>query len=229
MPIPFAVPHCRMGRCVEQRSNHLTVEVHLDEAVGRCPVCGQTSRSVHSRYHRHSADLPISTSRTTLNVEIRRFPARTPVAAGAPSPNRCPISSGLAPGGRVGSPKREPRVGIFCDSAPGARLQTHLRMPASRATVLRLVRAKPMPDASAPTNVGVDDWAMRKGCSYGTIVLNLDRHCVVDLLTDRTAATLAGWLLQRPGIKVMARDRSTEYARKVRAGWHDGLRWDRPR
>ncbi len=57
--------------------------------------------------------------------------------------------------------------------------------------MLRLVRAMPIPDTPAPTHVGVDDWAMRKGCSYGTIVVDLDRHRVVDLLPDRTAATLA--------------------------------------
>ncbi len=75
-----------------------------------------------------------------------------------------------------------------------------------------------MPDAPAPTNVGVDDWAMRKGCSYGNIVVELDRHPVVDLLPDRTAATLVGWLLQRLGIKVLAWDRSTDYARGARLG-----------
>ena len=76
----------------------------------------------------------------------------------------------------------------------------------------------PMPDAPVPTHVGVDDWAMRKGCSYGTIVVDLDRHHVVDLLPDRTAATLAGWLPQQPNIKVLARDRSTEYARGASLG-----------
>ena len=73
MPMPFAILQCRICCCVEQRSNHLSVEVHLDGEVGRCPECGQTSRSVHSRYHRHPADWPVSTSRTTLNIEGRRF------------------------------------------------------------------------------------------------------------------------------------------------------------
>ncbi len=218
MPIPFAIPHCRIGRCVEQRSNHLTVEVYLDGAVGRCPVCGQTSRSVHSRYHRHPADLPVSTSRTTLNVEIRRFYCSNPCCRRRTFAE--PASDLLAPWARRTRRLAETqgRVGIFCGGAPGARLLTHLRMPANRATVLRKVRAMPMPDAPAPTNVGVDDWAMRKGCSFGTIVVDLDRHRVLDLLPDRTAATLAGWLLQRPGIKVVARDRSTEYARGASLG-----------
>lgn len=218
MLIPFDIPHCRIGRCVEQRSNHLTVEVHLDGEVGRCPECGQASRSVHSRYHRHPADLPVSTSRTTLNIEVRRFYCSNPCC---PRRTFAEAASDLvAPSARRTRRLAETQgqVGIVCGGAPGARLLTHLRMPASRATVLRLVRAMPMPDTPAPTHVGVDDWAMRKGCSYGTIVVDLDRHRVVDLLPDRTAATLAGWLLQRPDIKVVARDRSTEYARGASLG-----------
>ena len=218
MPIPFAIAQCRIGSCFEQRSDHLTVEVHLEGEVARCPECGQTSRSVHSRYHRHPADLPVSTSRTTLNIEVRRFYCSNPCCCRRTFSERA--SDLVAPRARRTRRLAETqgRVGIVCGGAPGARLLTHLRMPASRATVLRLIRAMPMPDAPTPTHVGVDDWAMRKGCSYGTIVVDLDRHRVVDLLPDRTTATLAGWLLQRPDIKVVARDRSTEYARGASLG-----------
>ena len=83
-------------------------------------------------------------------------------------------------------------------------------MPASRATVLRLIGAMPMPNAPSPVHVGVNDWAIRKGCRYGTIVVDLDRHRTIDLLPDRTATTLAGWLERHADIRVVARDRSTE-------------------
>ena len=62
------------------------------------------------------------------------------------------------------------------------------------------------------------DWAMRKQRTCGTILVDLERRRVVDLLPDRSATTLADWLRRRPGIEVVARDRSTEYARGAALG-----------
>ena len=70
MHVPFSIPECRIGSAIEQGSNHLTIEVQSDAEVNRCPACGEASRSVHSRYRRHPADLPISDSRTTLSIEV---------------------------------------------------------------------------------------------------------------------------------------------------------------
>jgi hypothetical protein len=58
----------------------------------------------------------------------------------------------------------------------------------------------------------------RKGQAYGTILVDLERHRVVDLLPDRSAPTLADWLTRRRGIRAIARDRSTEYARGISLG-----------
>ena len=99
-----------------------------------------------------------------------------------------------------------------------ARLLPHLAMPASADTVLRLVRAVSPPERQSPRVVGVDDWAMRKGRTYGSIVVDLERRHVLDLLPDRTAATLAGWLQRHPDVAIVARDRSTEYARGITLG-----------
>ena len=91
-------------------------------------------------------------------------------------------------------------------------------MPASADTVLRLIRNLPLPEPEPPRVVGVDDWALRKGRTYGTIVVDLERRRVLDLLPDRTAETLADWLRGQPQIAVVARDRSTEYARGIGLG-----------
>ncbi|AWN51074.1 hypothetical protein DK412_04570 [Methylobacterium sp. 17Sr1-1] len=78
MNIPFAIPECRVAHLVERYDDHLVVPVRLDAATGCCPECGHASRSVHSRYHRHPSDLPLSTSQTRLRIEVRRFYCRNP-------------------------------------------------------------------------------------------------------------------------------------------------------
>jgi transposase len=66
--------------------------------------------------------------------------------------------------------------------------------------------------------LGVDDWAWRRGHSYGTILVNLDSHGVVDLLSDRSSDAVAQWLAQHPGIAVVSRDRSGLYAGGITQG-----------
>jgi transposase len=99
----------------------------------------------------------------------------------------------------------------------GARLAGQAGMPVSGATLLRLL-ARDEPPRRAPRVLGVDDWAWRRGQRFGTILVDLEARRPVDLLPDRTSAGLAQWLREHPGIEVVARDRSTEYARGVAEG-----------
>ena len=64
-------------------------------------------------------------------------------------------------------------------------------VPVSASTVLRILRAQPDPPFLAPRIVGIDDWALAKGHRYATVVVDLERHCVIDILPDRTAETVA--------------------------------------
>jgi len=96
-------------------------------------------------------------------------------------------------------------------------------MPGSRNTLLRRVRRLPAPAASPPCAIGIDDWAKRKGHTSGTIVVDLDRHCPIDLLEDRTAETVAAWLQAHPEVTVVARDRAEAYASGVTQGAPDAV------
>ena len=212
------MPGCRVEAITPGDPNLFHVAAHGTRPGGRCPNCGRASRAVHSRYRRHPADLPSLGHRVRVGLRVRRFYCRNPGCARRTFAERLPEL--VAPHARRTRrlAEAQARAGAALGGEAGARLLPRLAMPASADTVLRLVRKLPLPEPEPPRAVVVDDWAMRKGHTYGTIVVDLERRRVVDLLPDRAAETLANWLRQRPNIAVVARDRSTEYARGAALG-----------
>ena len=85
-------------------------------------------------------------------------------------------------------------------------------------TILRMIRALPDPPQEPPKIVGIDDWALRKGHHYATVVVDLERGQIIDCLPDRTAETVTQWLKAHPGITVVSRDRADAYAKASREG-----------
>ena len=110
------------------------------------------------------------------------------------------------------------QLGFALGGEQGSRLATVLGMTCSADTFLRLIRKTALKAHATPTHLGVDDWAFHRNVSYGTILVDLQDHQVVDLLPDRAATTLETWLTAHPGVKLISRDRAGEYATGARKG-----------
>ena len=183
-----------------------------------CPDCHAPSSRVHSRYERRLADLPWQGRPVTVRIRARRFLCAEPACPrrtfaerlpgiARPSARRCE---------RLADIQRQ--VALALGGEAGARLSARLAIPTSADTLLRLATSATRAEPPTPRALGVDEWAWRKGRRYGTILVDLERNAVVDLLPDRDAGSFAAWLHDHPGVEVVVRDRADVYADGARRG-----------
>ena len=173
-----------------------------------CPRCQTTSARIHSRYTRTLHDLPWASFTMTLLLHVRRFRCLVPTCPQQIFTERLP--SVVAPFARRTQRlyTLQQQCGLALGGVPGALVSQQCLSPISRTTILRFIQRSPDPLQPDPNVVGVDDWAFRKGQTYGTIIVDLERGTVLDLLPDRTSATLAAWLTQHPTVRIVSRDRA---------------------
>ena len=193
------------------------------QASAACPNCSQPSTRIHSHYQRQLADLPWAHVSVTIELRVRRFFCDNPACARQLFTERLPAIA--APWARRTQRllNLQQKIGLAAGGSAGTALCHDLGCPAGVDLLLDLLRRLPLPTFPTPRVLGVDDWAKRKGQSYGTILVDHERECVVDVLADRTPETIAQWLQAHPGVKIVTRDRAEAYAQGIRAGAPEAL------
>ena len=189
-----------------------------------CPACLKVSHSRHSRYWRILKDLPSHGGKVALKLQVNRWRCRN---------RRCSVrffTRSLV--GVVEAYARETNrardltllIGHALGGLPGQRLMSRFNMATSDDTILRRLKHLPREPVSSEVRVmGVDEWAWSRGQTFGTILVDLERGRVVDVLAESSADALAAWLTAHPGVTTISRDRHGRYAEGARRAVPDAI------
>lgn len=183
-----------------------------------CPVCAQNTSRLHSHYGRTVADLPWGGRRVRLFLNVRKFRCPQKWCPRQVFTERLPDLVESYARKTIRLREIMELVGFALGGEAGVRLIQRLGMAVSPSTLLRYVRGTPLGVHPPPTVIGVDDFSLRRGQTFATIIVDLQRHEPIDLLPDRESETLADWLRANPGVEVIARDRYRPYIEGATAG-----------
>ena len=188
-----------------------------------CPSCGISSGSMKGHYYRRLADLPWHKVAVHLELKVGKFRCRNRLCARKVFCERLPKVAAVYARRTRRLVETLTLLAFALGGRGGARTIEKLSFSAiGKDTLLKLMRRH---SSNASTSVistvrvlGVDDFAFRKGCTHGTILVDLEKRRPIDLLADREAETLARWLREHPPVEVVARDRSPIYAEGIKNG-----------
>src|SRR5712691_7697731 len=203
---------------IETVNDLLKVQVACTKERAFCPLCFCPSERCHSHYTRVVADLPCTNFRVQLILHVRKFFCDTVDCSRKIFTERLPAF--VEPWARMTGRLRQAleALGTATCGEVGARLSERLALLTSPTTLLRRVMALPTDAVGSVRHLGVDDFALRRGRNYGTVLVDLVRHRVIDLLPDRRAETAKVWMQAHPEIDVVSRDRGGDYASAASQG-----------
>lgn len=204
-------------------ANSVMVRVASARGCAKCPYCQVLATRTHSRHLRTLSDLPCGERAVQIQWEAKRYFCDNHDCFRLTFCEQLPEVTARYARKTSRLMKKQLQIGFDLSAEAGKRLALLLNMAISGDQIIRLVHTVPNPAPSTPRVLGVDDWAIRKGQTYGTILVDLEKQQVIDLLPDRKPETLATWLIAHPGIEIISRDRGKEYIEGIELGGAEGV------
>jgi transposase len=214
----FSLPEGMLAEQIQITDNGLVIEVIATSPTSCCPICSEESSSIHCHYRRTLRDVPCAGRRVQLLLTVRKFSCRNPLCSRKVFAERVPTF--VEPWARmtIRYCQQITAIGLATCGKGGARLAARLGIQTTRQTILRRIMDLPDLLTGSILFLGIDDFSFRRGLRFGTILVNLESHRVVDLLADRKADSSATWMRQHPDLMAVSRDRGGEYASAATAG-----------
>ena len=214
----LSLPDGMLIEGIQITEHGLVIEVVTTHPTSCCPLCAQPSEALKSHYQRVLRDAPCAGRQVQLLLTVRKFYCHNPHCSRKVFTERLP--NFVEPWARMTMRccQQITSIGLATCGKGGARLADRLGIHTTRLTILRRIMDLPLVPTGSVVYLGIDDFAFRRGYRFGTILVNLENHRVMDLLPDRQAETAARWMRQQPDLAVVSRDRGGEYAAAAREG-----------
>jgi transposase len=219
-------------RLIQARSDWNSIELVVATATvgAMCPCCGRLSRRVHSRYIRRLTDAPLRQVQVSVALHVRKFHCDNPGCNRSIFVERV---TGFAESYARRTVQLDELLSLiaFANGGEcGSRVAAEMCITISPQSLLRLIRRRGVGTIVGGRVLGIDDWSFAKRKRYGSLIVDLEGHRVVDLLPDRLAETVSAWMKAHPGIEIVSRDRGDNFiagvtegapdARQVADRWH---------
>lgn len=203
---------------LDPSANELVIRIACDFPSMPCPECQQPSARIHSCYQRMVADLPCAGRNVILALTVRKFVCGTPTCQRKIFTERLPglVESYARMTSRLIALMQA--IGLVAGGQKATRLADRAGIATTPSTLLRHLMQLPAPLARAVRVLGVDDFAWKKRFTYGTILVDLERRKIIDVLADRESATVAAWLKEHPEVALVIRDRGKDFTKAATVG-----------
>lgn len=199
---------------VEHQQETVIILASIISTRSQCPDCGKFSSCIHDYYYRSINDLPVFQNTTIIKLRTRKFRCKNISCHRKVFSEQIPeIYKYARRTARVS--KLLDNISIELTGKQGSLLSSILMLKVSISTITRIAHSQQLPEIKQSNVLGVDDWAYRKGVSYGTILIDMETSRPIELLSSREGKDLKKWLMKYPDVKIVTRDRASSYSSAI--------------